>query len=176
MTMLASWPAGLRAHRATAATSSEARQAEALRRADFVDARGSVHHLSELTGKLVLVSLWAAWCPGCLAELPSIRALAERLGPDAIDVVMLSHDMNWSGDVAFAARTALPFRHWRLSPHAPDSVTEAAFRVENDRFGLPQSVVLAGPNRVLIKATLGTRDWSATEQLRDARAWLAAAG
>jgi thiol-disulfide isomerase/thioredoxin len=174
--MLAGWSVGVTARRPMAAASSEMRQADALRHADFVDVQGLHHHMGELTAPLVLVNLWAAWCPGCLIELPSLRALTQRLGPEVIEVVMLSHDMNWSGDVAFARRTAIPFRHWRLDPQAPDRVTEAAFRVEADRFGLPQSAVLAGRNRLLVDATLGTRDWPTPEQVRMARDWLAAAG
>jgi thiol-disulfide isomerase/thioredoxin len=173
--MLAGWSIGVPTRRSMAAAASEMRQADALRQADFIDVKGAHHRLGELTAPLVLVNLWAAWCPGCLTELPSIHALVQRLGPDAIDVVMLSHDMNWSGDVAFARRTDIPFRHWRLSPYAPEGVTAAAFRVEDDRFGLPQSAVLSGRNRVLIEATLGTRDWSAPQQVRLARTWLAAA-
>jgi thiol-disulfide isomerase/thioredoxin len=174
--MLASWPVGLSAGPAAAAPSGEARQADALRRADFIDASGAVHRLAELTRPLVLINLWAAWCPGCLAELPSIRAFTERLGVAAIDVVMLSHETNWSGDLAFTRRTAVPFHHWRLGPQMPDSLTEAAFRIEDDRFGLPQSSVLAGPKRLLVDAALGTRDWSTLDQVRLARGWLAAAG
>jgi thiol-disulfide isomerase/thioredoxin len=174
--MLVGWAIGVPTRRTMAAAASEIHQADALRQADFVDVHGVRHRLGELTAPLVLINLWAAWCPGCLTELPSIRGLIQRLGPEAIDVVMLSHDMNWPGDVAFARRTDIPFRHWRLGPHASEGVTTAIFRVEDDRFGLPQSAVLSGRNRVLIDATLGTRDWSAPEQVRLARAWLAAAG
>jgi thiol-disulfide isomerase/thioredoxin len=174
LAMLASWPATWPAAHATEQQSSLSRQAAALRQANFVDAKGSVHRLADLTAPLVLVNLWASWCPGCLTELPTICALIQQLNPGAIDVVMLSHAMNWSGDLTYARRTAVPFRHWRLGPHAPDSLTEAAFRVEDGRFGLPQSAVLAGPNRVLIDAALGSRDWSAPGQVRLAREWLTA--
>jgi thiol-disulfide isomerase/thioredoxin len=175
LTMLAGWPVGLRASRAMAAPPAETRQLDALQRSGFIDAQGSAHHLAELTKPLVLVNLWAAWCPGCLSELPEIRTLAQRLGPDAMDVVMLSHSMNWEGDVAYARRAAIPFRHWRLAPMAADGVVADAFRIEDARFGLPQSLILAGRGRVLVGSSLGTQDWSSAEQIRRARAWLAAA-
>jgi thiol-disulfide isomerase/thioredoxin len=158
------------------AASPEARQAEALALAEFTDPQGVPHRLSELTRPLLLVNLWAAWCPGCLAELPTIRALASLLGPDAIDVVLLSHAMNWPGDQAYARRASLPFRHWRLSAGMPESIAATAFRIEADRFALPQSLVFAGRDRVLVRSEEGSQDWTAPDQVRLARAWLAAAG
>jgi thiol-disulfide isomerase/thioredoxin len=173
--MLAGWSVGM-AGPASAAPSSEARQARALQRSDLVDAQDRPHRLAELTRPLLLINLWASWCPECLGELPSLRALAARLGPDAIDIVMLSHGMNWAGDVAYARRTEIPFRHWRLPPHAPEAIVAAAFRIEDDRFGLPQSLVLAGPERALVDSNVGGRDWSAPKQMRLLRSWLSTAG
>ena len=150
------------------------RQAAALAHAAFTDSQGASHRLSELTRPLVLVNLWAAWCTGCLEELPTIRALAALLGPDAIDVVLLSHAMNWQGDQAYARRTAMPFRHWRLSAREPESVAAAAFRIEADRFALPQTLVFAGRDRALVRSLEGSQDWAAPDQVRLARTWLAA--
>jgi thiol-disulfide isomerase/thioredoxin len=173
---LASWSVGVRTGVGAAAPSAEARQAASLARAEFLDAQGSVHRLVELTRPLLLFNLWAAWCPGCLSELPTIRTFATRLGPDTIDVVMLSHGMNWSGDVAYVRRTGLPFRHWRLTPSASDLIAASVFRIEDDRFGLPQSLLLAGRERVLVQSHQGALDWSSPDCLRLARSWLARAG
>ena len=120
------------ASRAMAANSAdEGRQAAALLRAEFVDATGGLHRLSELTRPLLLVDLWAAWCSGCIEELPTIDRLARQLGAESIDVVLISHEMNWQDDTAFARKNRLPFRFWRLSPHSA-ALTEAAFRMESD--------------------------------------------
>jgi hypothetical protein len=176
LALLATWPLGATARRASAASPAEVRQAEVLTQAEFTDPQGTPHRLGELTRPLLLVNLWAAWCAGCLEELPTIRALTAVLGPDAIDVVLLSHEMNWQGDQAYARKAGLPFRHWRLSAQAPGKVTAAAFRIEADRFALPQSLVFAGRDRVLVRSEEGSQDWAAPGQVRLARAWLAAAG
>ena len=146
--------------------------ADVLSAAEFTDEHDATHRLSELTRPILLVNLWAAWCAGCLEELPTIQALASSLGPDAIDVVLLSHDMNWRGDLTYARAARLPFRHWRLSARASDTVVATAFRVEDNRFGLPQSVVFAGKERIQVDSHLGSRDWASPEQLRLARNWM----
>jgi thiol-disulfide isomerase/thioredoxin len=168
--LMATWQVGMFSRPASAT------QAEVLTAAEYTDERNTVHHLSELTRPLLLVNLWAAWCPGCLTELPTMQALASRLGPDAIDIVLLSHAMNWDGDLAYLRETALRFRHWRLSNRVPEAIVAAAFRVQDERFGLPQSLIFAGKRREPVASYLGSRDWTAPEQLRLARGWLEAAG
>jgi thiol-disulfide isomerase/thioredoxin len=168
--MVAAWPAGMFSQPASAS------QAEVLTAAEFTDERNTAHRLAELTCPLLLVNLWAAWCPGCRTEMPTMQALASLLGPDKIDVVLLSHPMNWTGDLTYVHEARLPFRHWRLSNRVPEATVAAAFRVEGNRFGLPQSLVFAGKRRELVAAYLGSRDWTAPGQLRLARAWLDAAG
>jgi thiol-disulfide isomerase/thioredoxin len=60
--------------------------------AALVDAQGEVHHLSEFAGKGLVVNLWATWCMPCVAELPSLNALARTLAGDGILVLPLSSD------------------------------------------------------------------------------------
>jgi len=41
----------------------------------FVDLAGNTVSLSEFTGKIVLVNLWATWCEPCVREMPLLDKL-----------------------------------------------------------------------------------------------------
>lgn len=48
--------------------------------------------LSELRGKVVLVNLWATWCPPCRKELPAIDRLHRSYSERGLVVVTLSNE------------------------------------------------------------------------------------
>jgi thiol-disulfide isomerase/thioredoxin len=45
----------------------------------FRNSAGRIISLSSLKGKVVFINFWATWCPPCLAELPSINTLHNKL-------------------------------------------------------------------------------------------------
>lgn len=55
-------------------------------------ADGSLLTVKRFRGKVVLLNLWATWCPPCLDELPSLERLQAALGAEDLAVVALSVD------------------------------------------------------------------------------------
>ena len=53
---------------------------------------GEVRHLSDFRGKVLLVNLWATWCPPCRRELPTLNRLQDALGSRGLVVVTLSDE------------------------------------------------------------------------------------
>lgn len=69
---------------------------------DFVlpDLNGQVVRLSQLRGKVVLLNVWATWCPPCRKEMPTMETLYQKM--KSTDFVMLaaSQDVDGKNTVA----------------------------------------------------------------------------
>ena len=58
----------------------------------MVDLDGQIIPFESLRGKVVFLNIWATWCPPCIAEMPNIQSLYEKVDSDKIAFVMLSVD------------------------------------------------------------------------------------
>ncbi|TXK45305.1 TlpA family protein disulfide reductase [Pontibacter qinzhouensis] len=58
----------------------------------LTDLNGTTINFASLRGKVVFLNIWATWCPPCVAEMPNIQRLYEKVGSDKIAFVMLSVD------------------------------------------------------------------------------------
>jgi thiol-disulfide isomerase/thioredoxin len=69
-----------------------------VRRVAFRDAQGNRQTLADLQGKVVMVDVWATWCPPCRQSLPELAEL-QRKGGDQYVVLPISVDQGGWGDV-----------------------------------------------------------------------------
>jgi thiol-disulfide isomerase/thioredoxin len=67
-------------------------------RVAFLDAAGQRHTLAEYRGKVVLVDVWATWCPPCRQSLPEVAEL-QKGGGETYAVLPISVDRNGWADV-----------------------------------------------------------------------------
>ena len=58
---------------------------------EFEDPQGRPVRLADFGGRPLLVNLWATWCAPCVAEMPTLDALAGREG-EALQVLAISQD------------------------------------------------------------------------------------
>jgi thiol-disulfide isomerase/thioredoxin len=70
---------------------------------------GKTFDLEQYRGKVVLVDFWATWCPPCLKELPTIRALYDRHHEDGFEVVGVSLDHTRAALARFVQHEKLPW-------------------------------------------------------------------
>lgn len=55
--------------------------------------------LRQFRGRVVLLYVWATWCPTCRREMPALDKLQAQLGAKDFEVVALSIDRGGLGDV-----------------------------------------------------------------------------
>lgn len=94
--------------------------------ADFrmVGLDGNAVPFESLQGKVIFLNIWATWCPPCIAEMPNIQRLFEKVGSDDIAFVMLSVDEGGMGKVQkFIQRKGFTFPVYQ-----PDGPLPPAFQ------------------------------------------------
>jgi thiol-disulfide isomerase/thioredoxin len=130
----------------------------------FVDLAGNTVSLSEFTGKIVLVNLWATWCEPCLREMPSLERVQSRLG-NKIAVVAISEDHGGSKTVEpFIDKLGLRSVKIYLDPRG---AMERAFKVQ----GLPTSFLIDREGRILGRVE-GAAEWDAPKLLAVLKSFL----
>ena len=53
--------------------------------------------LSDFRGEVVLLNIWATWCPPCRVEMPHLQTLHEKLADEGLRIVGVSIDSQGSG-------------------------------------------------------------------------------
>ena len=128
-------PPSLRIH-------SSPREAPSLR---FADGQGAPTSLGAFRGRVVLLTIWATWCPPCREEMPALDRLQATLGGPGFEVVALSIDQGGPPVVqAFFNRTGI--KH--LRPYldtSGDALTGLAMG------GVPLTLLVDGEGREIAR-------------------------
>ncbi|HEY8553050.1 MAG TPA: TlpA disulfide reductase family protein [Burkholderiales bacterium] len=125
----------------------------------FQNAQGENVKLSAHRGKVVLLNVWATWCPPCREEMPTLDRLQAELGGPDFEVLALSVDhkgmqvvQKFYGDIGIKH-----LRPWvDPSPQTLDSL---------DVLGLPVTLLLDRNGRELGRL-LGTAEWDSPEMVQ----------
>jgi len=95
--------------------------------------------LERYQGKVMLVNLWASWCPPCLAEMPGLQALYQKADTTKVAFVLISLDENPN-----RARALLKRRGYTMPVFFPAAPLPAPFDVAT----IPATFILTPDGRV----------------------------
>ena len=121
------------------------------------DTKGNKVSLSELRGKVVMVNLWATWCPPCIEEMPSMERLHEVMAGE--DFVMLAINTEQNG------RTVVP-EFLQKTPYTfpilydDKGVVQKLYGV----YKFPESFIVGKDGKVVEKV-VGPLDWSSPKTI-----------
>lgn len=130
-----------------------------------MDLDGTPVSLDELEGKVVLLNVWATWCPPCRFEMPSMQRLHESIDDDDFVVLAVSVDAARPGEQDASGRVAgdvrgyveengYTFTVW----HDPPGAIQQTYQTT----GVPESFVI-GRDGVIYKKVAGPTEWDSPE-------------
>ena len=122
----------------------------------FTGPDGADATLQDFAGKPVLVNLWATWCAPCIAEMPTLDALAAAYKAKGLTVLTISQDSQGESVVKpFFARHKLPHLAGWIDP-------ENQFGFHYGTGMLPTSVLYDAQGKEMARV-VGALDWNSKE-------------
>ena len=121
---------------------------------DLVSKRGDAH--SSLNGKILVLNVWATWCPPCRHEMPGLNRLSKLLDPQRFAVIGVSVD----ADPWLAAEFLL--QHGITFPNVQDVNGKVARQMGLQAY--PETFVLA-PDRTLLRRMSGQYEWGGADMV-----------
>ena len=101
----------------------------------LTDTKGVSHSIADYRGQVVLVNLWATWCPPCKEEMPTLQSFYNKHKDQGFTVVAINDGDPTKDVLQFVQDYKLTFPVW-LDPTY--IATEQAFKSLN----LPTSFVI----------------------------------
>jgi thiol-disulfide isomerase/thioredoxin len=139
----------------------------ALPAVSFLNADGKPQSLAQFRGKVVLLNVWATWCPPCVEEMPTLGRLQAALGGKDFQVLALSVD---KGGV-FAVKS---FYQENFIEQLPVDVDPTARALDDLHvLGTPTTILIDREGREIAR-TLGPEDWDKPAVLAQLRRIIAA--
>jgi len=117
----------------------------------LTDTQGISRSLADYRGQVVLVNLWATWCPPCKAEMPALQAFYDKYNKEGFTILAINDAESKAEVTQFVQDYELTFPVWLDSNSV---ASEQAFKTINlpssyiiDRNGTVRLMWVGGINR-----------------------------
>ncbi len=118
-----------------------------LKNADYdfslIDVNGNTIDFSSMKGKTIFFNFWATWCPPCIAEMPDINDLYQKVNEDVV-FVMLSRDEDFNKAIKFIDKKAYDFPIYQLIGTLPQVYHSQS---------IPTTFVISPDGKIVSKTT-----------------------
>jgi peroxiredoxin len=119
------------------------------------DLDGKMVNLADYKGKVVLLNIWATWCPPCVEEMPSMEKLYQELKEE--DFVLLAASVDASGNEVVA-----PFMKTHKLSFPALTDTQGKLQDLYQTTGVPESFII-DENGIIAEKVIGPRNWATPE-------------
>jgi thiol-disulfide isomerase/thioredoxin len=125
----------------------------------FTDAAGRKLTLADFRGQGLVVNIWATWCPPCVAEFPTLAAIAPTLA--ASKILFLPISVDYEG-----LKAVQPFYRAHAIRNIPILLDpDGAITDQLGNQGIPNTLII-DPKFRLVGQTLGIANWNNPQTIR----------
>jgi peroxiredoxin len=135
---------------------------------EAVTLAGDTVTIGEYRGRVVLLNIWATWCPPCVEEMPSMQRLYQELDTPDFEIVAVSVDGRRRGQIGPLGRPAGDPGEFARSLGLtfpilwdPDGHITRAYQT----VGLPESYVIGRDGTIYSRVT-GITEWDHPEYVQ----------
>ena len=128
---------------------------------ELPDLDGKTVNLADYKGKVVLLNIWATWCPPCVEEMPSMEKLHQDLKDEDFEILAVSIDVS-------GAKAVIPFMKKHKLSFSVLTDTEGAIKSLYQTTGVPESFII-DKQGIIVEKVIGPRDWAAPSTIRSFR-------
>jgi len=119
---------------------------------------GKIVSLADYRGKVILLNIWATWCPPCVEEMPSMERLYQRLKGDGFEILAVSIDATGAEDVR-------PFMKKHKLSFTALIGSKAVMQRLYQTTGVPESYII-DQNGMIVDKIIGPKDWASPGIIR----------
>lgn len=119
-------------------------------------ASGDVLSTKTFQGKMLVLNVWATWCPPCRREMPSLERLSRTLDPQRFAVIGLSTDQDEKLASEFLLQNQITFANF--FDQSGKIAKQLGLKV------YPETFVIA-PDGTLVERIPGLREWDSAAML-----------
>ena len=124
----------------------------------FPNVEGETITLSEFQGKVLLINLWATWCPPCVKEMPSMQRLKDKLEGEPFEIIAINAGEDKTSIDAFLLQMEPELTFPILLDETSSLLSELNVR------GLPMSFLVDKQGNIK-EAILGGKEWDSAEMI-----------
>ena len=128
----------------------------------LADLNGNTVRLTDYKGKVVLLNIWATWCPPCVEEMPSMERLHRELKDELFAILAVSIDSS-------GAEVVVPFMEKYNLSFTTLTDQKGVMKSLYQTTGIPESFII-DKDGTIAQRIIGPRDWAAPviiQYLRD---------
>lgn len=117
---------------------------------------GNAVPIQAFRGRMLVLNVWATWCPPCRREMPSLERLSRTLDPRRFLVIGLSTDQDEQLAREFLLQNGITFKNY--------FDRDKSFAKQLNLTVYPETFLIA-PNGILVRRIVGLREWDSEEAL-----------